>query len=341
MSQRSTRAAALGFCADTALFAIQAAAEALTTRPDIIYTRDQWVARMVWRLLPSLRRRIAVEVHETSHDPRRRRQLAQFSRVVTVTRAMRDELVSDGLEHDRIFVAPDGVDLARWQLDLSPWGARQRLGLPERRRIAGFIGKFHTNGNEKGIPEIVQAAGKLTHRYPDLDFLFVGGPLDREPGYRAMAERAGVPQERLIFREKVPVSEVPVWQRACDVLLMPHGPSRFYETCVSPLKMFEYMAAQRPIVASDLPAIREVLTHERTALLGPPGDPEAVAANVSLLLDDPTTAAGIVERAHQAVQAYGWTERSRRILEFLDVLRGSRAERTAPDGVAPSDVLAP
>ena len=87
----------------------------------------------------------------------------------------------------------------------------------------------------------------------------------------------------------------------------------------SPTKLFEYMGLAKPIVASDLEQIGEVIDHERTGLLCPPGDAGAAAAAVARLLDDELWRRRLGEAAlEEAETTYSWTAHARRILEALE-----------------------
>jgi glycosyltransferase involved in cell wall biosynthesis len=105
---------------------------------------------------------------------------------------------------------------------------------------------------------------------------------------------------------------------AADVLALPNSGraavSRYY---TSPLKLFEYMAAERPIIASDLPALREIIANEETALLVPPDDASALAAAVERLRADPALARRLAANARSAVGAHTWERRAARILDFV------------------------
>jgi len=85
---------------------------------------------------------------------------------------------------------------------------------------------------------------------------------------------------------------------------------------MSPLKMFEYMAAQRPIIASDLPSIREIL-NENNAVLIKPDSPDDLARGIEQLLKKPDFSAKIAKRAYQDVQRYTWQKRTEKILDFI------------------------
>jgi glycosyltransferase involved in cell wall biosynthesis len=106
---------------------------------------------------------------------------------------------------------------------------------------------------------------------------------------------------------------------ASDVCVSPHVPnpdgSRFFG---SPTKLFEYMGLGRAIVASDLEQIGEVIEHERTGLLSPPGDVDAAAAAILRLLDDPDLRSRLGDAAlAEARERYSWKAHTRRILDAL------------------------
>ena len=84
-----------------------------------------------------------------------------------------------------------------------------------------------------------------------------------------------------------------------------------------PLKLFEYMAAGVPILATDLPSIREVLRHGENAWLIPPGDPKALAEGIRHLLENPELARRLAERARGDVQKYTWKHRAETILRLV------------------------
>ncbi len=84
---------------------------------------------------------------------------------------------------------------------------------------------------------------------------------------------------------------------------------------MSPLKLFDYMAAGRPIIASDLPVFRTILEHGRNAWLVEPDSGEALATGIQQVLHDPELAARLTEQAAQDIRQYTWEKRARTILE--------------------------
>jgi glycosyltransferase involved in cell wall biosynthesis len=82
------------------------------------------------------------------------------------------------------------------------------------------------------------------------------------------------------------------------------------------MKLFSYMAAGRPIVASNLPSLREVLTEE-SAVFFTPDDPESLASAIRYICDSPERGALLAERAKTDVLRYSWDARARYILKFI------------------------
>jgi len=111
---------------------------------------------------------------------------------------------------------------------------------------------------------------------------------------------------------------IPKYLAAADVLVLPNTSeeaiSRLY---TSPLKLFEYMAARRPIVASDLPSVREIL-NEENAILVRSDNPKALADGIQKVLTNEELSKKLAENAFKEVQRYSWEKRAEKILEFID-----------------------
>jgi len=149
-------------------------------------------------------------------------------------------------------------------------------------------------------------------------FLFIGqGPL-REEAERIV--KSSGTKDKTLFVGSVPHGEVPRFLAACDVLVSPHVPlAQGTEFFGSPTKLFEYMAMGRPIVASRLGQIAEVLRHEETAFLVQPGDPEDLAQGILRLLKDQRLGETLGKAARETVvKNYTWEANAKRILELIE-----------------------
>src|SRR5690606_28470778 len=103
---------------------------------------------------------------------------------------------------------------------------------------------------------------------------------------------------------------------------LPNRRTHISDRYTSPLKLFEYMAAGRPIVASDLHALREVLRHDENALLVAPDSPAALAEALRRLIDGRELSRRLAQRARQDAAEYGWDTRALRLEGVLDRAAG-------------------
>jgi glycosyltransferase involved in cell wall biosynthesis len=124
--------------------------------------------------------------------------------------------------------------------------------------------------------------------------------------------------DRIEFTGLIAPGAVPPLLASADILVLPNLPSSISSRFTSPLKLFEYMAAGRAIVASDLPAIREVLRDGVNAVLVPPGDAEALAAALGRLAQDPALARRIALAAFDDAAQYSWARRAARLEPVLE-----------------------
>jgi glycosyltransferase involved in cell wall biosynthesis len=180
----------------------------------------------------------------------------------------------------------------------------------------------------KGAGLVVDVAARV----PEARVVIVGGQTNwtmDDPDIAALADRArdrGV-AERVELRGHVPYDQVPSVLAAASVALLPLPDEPVARLFTSPLKLFDYMAAGVPIVASDLPALREVLRHEENALLARPGDPEAFADAVRRLLADESLAVRLGRQARADVAGSSWDARARALLDFFGVAGPGSAGR--------------
>lgn len=124
-------------------------------------------------------------------------------------------------------------------------------------------------------------------------------------------------EDKVILLEKKTQEGLALWQQAASILLMPFPRKAHYEYFMTPLKMFEYMAAGRPIIASNLPSIKEILT-EDNAIFCEPGDPADLAQKISLVLTDKTLAQNMASQAREDVENYTWRKRAEKIMNFIN-----------------------
>ncbi|MCH7944856.1 MAG: glycosyltransferase family 4 protein [Armatimonadetes bacterium] len=291
------------YLAANLLFGLTTLLWLLRERADLYMTRH-WAT--AWFLVQAGRPTV-FEVHQTDTEHvsgRVAKLVARMSknpnlrRLVTISEGLRDELVVLGANPEKIVVLPDAVDLRGYASRLTKTDARSRAGLPDGRPLAVYTGQLLAH---KGVDVLAQSAAYLD----GVRVVFVGGsPEDRR---RIEAIAAGAGDVQVV--EHVPPGQVPAYQMAADVLVLPQTGLESQ----SPLKLYEYMAAGRPIVASDLAPLREVLSAEN-ALLVTPGDPQALAEGIRRLVDDEELAERLSSAAYAQVQRSTWRDRAESIL---------------------------
>ena len=240
--------------------------------------------------------------------------LRAADRIVVVSEVLRGQLVAAGVPSARILVNPNAVDPRRFRPDVDATRVRQRLGL-DSAVVVGFSGTF---GVWHGIPTLARALPLVLHARPDSRWLLVGaGPLQSEIERAITQHGIG---DRVHRTGLVPHAEMPAYLAACDILVSPHGrQADGGEFFGSPTKLFEYMAMGRPIVASAVGQIAEVLLDERSALLVPPDDPEALCQAIVRLIDDDCLRARLGQAARQAAEGqHTWRQNAERLLAAME-----------------------
>jgi glycosyltransferase involved in cell wall biosynthesis len=294
-----------------------AEAAAQRYRPHVVYTwLPQSAALALWRGHATvLEMHADVAGHLGAWWLRRFWSAQGRKRMLVTTRALRTALErSTGLTFpdDAVQVVPNGVDLERYSALPDAAGARAALGLPDC-PTAGFTGHFYAGRGMELLFPLAQAL-------PDVNFLWVGGTPSAVEEWRGRLESGGVSNVRLTGF--VDNSILPRYQAAADVLVMPYGTSiaassgQDIAEVINPMKMFEYMAAQRAIVTADLPSIREVLD-ESCAVFCPPGDVRAWQSALQALLLDEKRRTALASNARRKVEQHTWLARAERAVAGL------------------------
>ena len=294
------------------LFPFAAVRRARGMSPDLLYTWSPQAAALgLTRGLP-----VVFEAHEPPmgrFGPWWHRAFLRLSGrkcLVSITRALQDILKEKYGLPTRTVLAPNGVDIERYDSLPSPPRSRRLLNLPDAPTVV-CTGHLYEG---RGVPRVLS----LAESFPDVQFLWVGGrPADVE-FWRACA--AHLPNLR--FTGFVPNSELPLYQAAAEILIAPYerhiaGSSGGDSALVaSPMKIFDYLAAGRAILASDLPVMREILS-EANAALCPPEEEACWARELRSLLDDASRRDALAARARQDAARYTWRMREQKILDCL------------------------
>ena len=284
------------------------------TKPDLIFARDSFGA-----LLSAL---IGFNVFFEAHSAPHGRDkilfkflfsLKRIRKIIVISKSLRDYLYGlYAIDNSKIIIAPDAVEQSWITKRENALIYRKELGYRESDYLIGYAGSLYKG---RGIELIMEIAKRR-----QLDkFIIIGGPSKEREIFITQANNFGL--NNISFKNYVPHSLLPKYLFSCDILLMPYqrelktannGPdtSRF----MSPLKMFEYMASGKPIIASNLDVIKEILVNERNSLLVEPDNISQWCNAIKKLESDSKLADNLGKIAKDDVRKFTWSKRSKMIL---------------------------
>ncbi len=277
--------------------------------------------------------------HEADMTEIEERQVRAADLVVVVSEPLRAELIGRGVHPERILVNPNAVD----PVEFDPArradegrALRRRLGFGDGEIVIGFIGTF---GAWHGIDVLAAALPAIVAADPRIRVLLIG-----DGGLRPIVERAigqaGI-GGRVVLTGLVPQDQAPVHLAACDMFLSPHHtlPDDDRPFFGSPTKLLEYMAMDRPTVASALGQIETILspalrvadiagadpaTTDALGVLVAPGNERELALAIAELVRRPDLGRAIAANAKRRVVAqHTWDDHVRRIADRLDAIVGA------------------
>ncbi len=258
------------------------------------------------------RQPLFLELHRVPGGRARRRWLLEaqggLCGILAISGGVRADLLALGLSEEHIQVEHDAFESARFARLPSREQARQELGFDAARPLVVYTGNLLV---WKGVEVLVDAARRL----PKVQFAIAGGaPKDVE---RLRRRAEGLAHVR--FDGFQPPARVATYLAAADLGAVPNrSEPAISARYTSPLKVFEAFAAGLPLVASDLPSLRELIDSSELGELVAPDDPSALARGIQTLLDDAPRRARLAAAGRARVEAHSWDARAARVLEWME-----------------------
>lgn len=261
---------------------------------------------------------IAARETELAHDA---------DAVVTLSRTMADELARRGLDPAGIRLVPNGVDDGLFSDHVSTTKARRLTGLTDRDGFGAeaiLVGAVSALVDYEGYDVLLDAVAALLHDSTGpqelrerLRVVIAGDGVSR-PDLLQKAEMLGI-SDRVLLPGRVPRAEARRWVESLDIVAVPRRDVAVARA-VTPQKPIEAMALQRPVIASDLPALREAVGScddgPPTAVLVPPENPRALAAAIVRLWSDTELRTAMVESSLAVARERAWGRQVRRYSEI-------------------------
>lgn len=284
---------------------------------DLLYCRSQVV------LEPLLASNIPVilELHTLPRRGRRSfvKNCNQCQRIVCLTTPMKSELVSWGVQSERVIVEGDAVSLDRFSSLPDKEGARSELKIRDLKKFTvGYAGSFKMMGLDKGVGLIPDAVQSLRGQSMEIAMIIVGGEFEEKEKEDIRKECVNPGTDLGYFDSE----KMKLFFASCDLFIYPAPKTNhpYFIRDTSPLKIFEYMAAGKPIITADLPPIRDILD-ESTATFFKPGDSDDLARAIKEVFDNTEEAHKKAVRARKKVEEHTWERRMERILQAFTCSR--------------------
>jgi len=216
-----------------------------------------------------------------------------------------------GVDPARLAVIHNGFDPERFAEDPGQVVARARCGLSEvEGTLITYTGRVNLN---KGLGLVLA----LAERHPELTFAIVGSEGEGE------VERRAAQLDNVIIKPWITYDQLPHYLFASDILLIPpsKGPLAKVGNTVLPMKLFQYLAAGRPIFAPESPDTAELLQHKESAYLVPADELDAISAGLTELCGDEALKARLSAEAKARAERLTWDARANKIIEFHRALK--------------------
>lgn len=289
-------------------------ASVLRRRPFVFEVRDLWPASIA--AVGAMKRGFVLRALE-------KLELFLYARaraIVVVTEAFQRDLVSRGVDPDKITVVTNGVDLSTYAPAPRDESMAERLGV-RGKFVVGYLG---THGLAHALENVLDAAERLRHR-DDVRFLFVGAGAAREALMRSAAERG---LTNVVFQPSQKKDAMTAVWSVCDVALVHLKDSPVFETVI-PSKVFEAMGMGVPVLlAAPSGEISKIVRETDAGLHVPAEDPARLGEAVVRLVDDPELCARLATSARRAAPLYDREGLARRM---SSVLSGVARGRTEPE----------
>lgn len=226
--------------------------------------------------------------------------------LIAISDGIKKELLTHGVPEKRIIVARDAVDVEKFDIGVSKEECRKKFNLSLDKKIVLYAGHLY---EWKGAHLLAEAAGMIL---PDIEIYLVGGTTEDVENFRKKYTFSNL---HVVGWQKPQL--VPFWLKAADILVMPtSGNEAIGALYTSPLKLFEYMASGVPIIAADLPSIREILS-ENEAVFFQSDNASSLVQKIAEGLERMDALRLMAELAKNKAEEYTWEKRAFKIYEFI------------------------
>ncbi len=191
--------------------------------------------------------------------------------------------------------------------------SRQDFGLDHQRPIVGYLGSLYP---WCGLEHLIDASLMILENIPDVLFLIGGGQAEMKLDLERRVKHLGM-EQHFVFQGQVPWDKAALFISAFDVAV---APAQFTKrTGISPLKLYAYLACERPVVGTDLEGLGTLLVEKNVGKSFPVGKKEELAEAVILLLQEKEQATSMGKRGRELVlKSHTWEQVIEKTIEILN-----------------------
>lgn len=276
----------------------------------ILYSRDY----MTLFILALFGAHPVAEIHDyRSKNPKRRinYMLKGCRRIIVnsegTLKALRDHYPNN-LQLKTAQVVSNGVDFSYFDIKETKEIARQKLGIISNKKILGYLGRLETVGREKGIAEIIRS---FLATNEDAILYVVGGPNHLVEKYRQEFDSS----DKIVFCGHVDYALAPLYLRSFDAVIIPVPEGKHAQT-TSPIKLFEYLASGKVIIAPRIPSIVQYL-NSNNSILFDPNNTEALSEKIKVAINNKELSDKLSQQSLLDAKNYSWQSRAKLILNLI------------------------
>ncbi|TSC77830.1 MAG: group 1 glycosyl transferase [Parcubacteria group bacterium Gr01-1014_33] len=274
----------------------------------VMYTTD--IDQFSFLLIPFLGVPYFVEIHDAKKKSILFSILFKYARGIIVINRIIKKKISEvfHISQEKIIVHPNGVDIEKFNTLVSREEAREKLSLPQKIPIALYVGRIY---QWKGMDILLDTAAECK----EIFFYIVGGTSDELVAVSGESRHLS----NIVCAGSRKYEEIPLWLAAADVLLVLGTKENKYSYFhTSPMKLLEYMASHQPIVASDTPANREIVSESEVFFYESDNSESLAYAIKHVLHANHPELQFRIDHANKKIRTLTWEKRAEDIIHFIE-----------------------
>jgi len=235
-------------------------------------------------------------------------------RIISVTDKLKDELINlYSIPEGKIFVINNGANIDLFR-PMNQKRVKAELRLEESKKYVCFVGNLAA---WQGVEFLIYASPFILEKCPDVRFLVVGDGAMKSKLLELTSQMGLL--DKFIFTGRISYESVPLYINAADVCVAPFIKGRNAKIGLSALKTYEYLACGKPIVASSIPGVKDLIEFSGGGISVSPENPEELAnAVIELILDENTRTLMGERGCKYVVESHSWNEVARKILDICN-----------------------